>query len=218
MAVRRNIVGALLVLASGAALAVLFRKPPADVPTCHPDAVAWAWRDAVVPPPQGSATLSSAPQRGTPDARKLDPPPQTQGRRTGPSPAIPATPPGARESAAAASSALDRTAPPPPLATAFPEVGLAGPPPRHDRHADRSAPSDDPAAGTDPSPQWLVHIVADGDSLTALAARYWGDPSRGPEILHDNREWISDPDVLPIGVPLRIRLSADDDFPGAPRP
>lgn len=49
-----------------------------------------------------------------------------------------------------------------------------------------------------------THIVTDGDSLEKLAARYLSDPHRGREIYELNRNVLSSPDLLPIGVELRI--------------
>ncbi len=49
-----------------------------------------------------------------------------------------------------------------------------------------------------------THIVSDGDSLERLASRYLSDPRRGNEIYELNRDVLSSPDMLPIGVELRI--------------
>ncbi len=49
-----------------------------------------------------------------------------------------------------------------------------------------------------------THIVSDGDSLERLASRYLSDPRRGGEIYELNRDVLSSPDMLPIGVELRI--------------
>ena len=49
-----------------------------------------------------------------------------------------------------------------------------------------------------------THRIADGDTLAALAARYLGSSERLMEIYEANRDLLSDPDVLPIGVELRI--------------
>ena len=52
------------------------------------------------------------------------------------------------------------------------------------------------------------HVVADGDSLPRLAQRYLGDAGRGLEIFEENRNVLKNPDVLPIGVQLRIPTPA----------
>ena len=47
-------------------------------------------------------------------------------------------------------------------------------------------------------------MVVDGDSLAKLADRYLDDPALGDEIYRLNRDVLADPEVLPIGVELRI--------------
>jgi phage tail protein X len=49
-----------------------------------------------------------------------------------------------------------------------------------------------------------THTVVDGDTLAALAERYLGSPGRALEIYNANRFLLPSPDVLPIGVELRI--------------
>jgi nucleoid-associated protein YgaU len=49
-----------------------------------------------------------------------------------------------------------------------------------------------------------MHVVVDGDSLEKLAGRYLGDPQRGREIFELNREVLADPNLLPLGVELKI--------------
>lgn len=53
------------------------------------------------------------------------------------------------------------------------------------------------------------HVVRDGDSIDGLAETYWGDKSRWRAIFSANRHVIDDPELLPIGVKLRI---PNDDF------
>ena len=48
------------------------------------------------------------------------------------------------------------------------------------------------------------HIIVDGDSLAKLANRYLGDPQRSGEIFAMNRAVLSSPELLPIGVELKI--------------
>jgi len=48
------------------------------------------------------------------------------------------------------------------------------------------------------------HVVVDGDSLERIATRYLNDPQRGMEIYNLNRDVLASPDVLPIGVELKI--------------
>jgi nucleoid-associated protein YgaU len=49
-----------------------------------------------------------------------------------------------------------------------------------------------------------VHKIADGDTLASLATRYLGDAARADEIYRANRDVLSRPDLLPIGVTLKI--------------
>jgi hypothetical protein len=61
-----------------------------------------------------------------------------------------------------------------------------------------------------------MHTIVDGDSLEGLAEQYLGTDQRWTEIYEANRQLLRSPDVLPIGVRLRIPLSreADQDLPG----
>jgi nucleoid-associated protein YgaU len=49
-----------------------------------------------------------------------------------------------------------------------------------------------------------VHKIVDGDTLPALATKYLGSADRAMEIFQANREALSDPELLPIGVELKI--------------
>lgn len=49
-----------------------------------------------------------------------------------------------------------------------------------------------------------THVVADGDSLPRLARRYLGDESRSGEIYEHNRDVLTHPDLLPLGVELQL--------------
>ncbi len=53
-----------------------------------------------------------------------------------------------------------------------------------------------------PSPR--RHKIVNGDSLPALAKRYLGSEHRAQEIFEANRDLLSSPDALPIGIELRI--------------
>ncbi len=48
------------------------------------------------------------------------------------------------------------------------------------------------------------HVVVEGDSLTKIARKYYGDANRWDEILAANRDVIKNENVLPVGVTLRI--------------
>ena len=47
-------------------------------------------------------------------------------------------------------------------------------------------------------------MLVDGDSLAKLAERYLDDPELDDEIYRLNRDVLTSPDLLPIGVELRI--------------
>jgi nucleoid-associated protein YgaU len=49
-----------------------------------------------------------------------------------------------------------------------------------------------------------VHKVVDGDTLALLAERYLGSASRAMEIFEANRNVLEDPQVLTIGMDLKI--------------
>lgn len=47
-----------------------------------------------------------------------------------------------------------------------------------------------------------VHVVRDGDDLTGIAIRVYGDPAMADAILAANRDRLRDPAILPIGLTL----------------
>lgn len=49
-----------------------------------------------------------------------------------------------------------------------------------------------------------TYAVRDGDDLTSLAIRFYGHPAAAAAILAANRDRVGDPDILPIGVRLRL--------------
>lgn len=77
----------------------------------------------------------------------------------------------------------------------------AGPPTTDDWSGSTASLSPTPPRSAS-KPIW--HVVADGDSLAKLAERYLGDAHRARDIYEANREAITSPDLLPIGVELRI--------------
>ncbi len=68
------------------------------------------------------------------------------------------------------------------------------------------APPADPAgpALPPPPPAALTHTVRNGDSLSTLANRYYGDSSRWHAIFEANRDQIDSPHKVKIGMVLRI--------------
>ena len=65
----------------------------------------------------------------------------------------------------------------------------------------------------DSRPATRIHKIVDGDTLVSLAKRYLGDPERRQEIYRANRDVLSSPDALPIGIELKIPPRP---APGAP--
>jgi len=53
-------------------------------------------------------------------------------------------------------------------------------------------------------PQLRVHRIVDGDTLARLAERFLGDANRQAEIHALNEAQLPDPNLLPIGVELKI--------------
>lgn len=51
---------------------------------------------------------------------------------------------------------------------------------------------------------WLTHVVQDGDTLASLAREYLGSSLAALDLFEANRQVLTSPDVLPIGVELRI--------------
>jgi len=52
--------------------------------------------------------------------------------------------------------------------------------------------------------QVTQHVVSDGDSLPKLAERYLQDASRARELYELNKEVLMSPDLLPIGVQIKV--------------
>ncbi len=59
-----------------------------------------------------------------------------------------------------------------------------------------------------------VHIIRDGDSLTALAQKYLGDSRRADEIFELNRALLPGPEMLPIGAELQLPALGNTSGPG----
>ncbi len=49
-----------------------------------------------------------------------------------------------------------------------------------------------------------THTIVDGDTLPALAQRYLGSAARADEIFQLNRDVLSNPNLLPIGLELKL--------------
>lgn len=69
-----------------------------------------------------------------------------------------------------------------------------------DRAGGAAAGSEGPAA----EPRGGAWVVRDGDDLTNIATRLYGHPGAAESIWNANRDRITDPALLPIGVSLRV--------------
>jgi nucleoid-associated protein YgaU len=49
-----------------------------------------------------------------------------------------------------------------------------------------------------------IHKIIDGDALSDLAARYLGGADRAMDLFDANRDVLRDPNLLPIGVELKL--------------
>lgn len=65
-----------------------------------------------------------------------------------------------------------------------------------------------PPGSADIGPKSITHKIVDGDTLEKLAERYLGSADRYMEIYEANRFLLPGPEVLPIGVELKIPLTA----------
>lgn len=196
---------ALCLLVAGVTLAGLFRKSPDEaaapadaseggVALRQPDQVPFlaangsgGWRskpgEAAKPPKdQRPSAAGAAAKRGpaAPPLPLLAGSPEGMG---GLAPSYSSLPKGAPSDAASSDAATSRgTAPVVILPGSSPVLG------------DRSSADDD----------WQLHEVVDGDTLRALAQRYFGDPSLAEAIRRENAALIRNSDILPIGAFLKI--------------
>lgn len=182
--------------------------PHAARPAAHsiPDQQLGGWAHqpmtaAEVPPP----AVEAVPAADFPARDYVPPPPPA------PLPQVAAdlsrsTPP----LAAAYRSTLD--VPPPPLldADAPPPLAVAWSANDATRAAAHSGPfmppagNGGPASAALPQPPSGTYVVRDGDDLTGIATRIYGNPAAASAIWSVNRDRLTDPAVLPIGMELRI--------------
>lgn len=161
---------------------------PAQPQTIQPSA---AWQEASVPqlPPDDPWAAPSVPFVPRSDYR---PPP--------PPPALPAVAADLARPAppidAAYRSALDT--PPPPLldADSPPPLAVAW-------SANGALPKSRPMPAM-PAGDTSTYVVRDGDDLTGIALRVYGHAGGAQAIWSVNRDRLADPDVLPIGLELRV--------------
>jgi nucleoid-associated protein YgaU len=59
-----------------------------------------------------------------------------------------------------------------------------------------------------PTEEAEYHVIAKGETLSALAKRYYGDGNAYPRIFEANREVIQDPDLIFVGQKIRMPKAA----------
>jgi nucleoid-associated protein YgaU len=89
--------------------------------------------------------------------------------------------------------------PPPPLLDSQSAPPVAPAWATADSHRPAAPPATPPA---DDVPS--TYVVRDGDDLTGIAARFYGHPAAAASVWAANRDVIPDPNLLPIGVHLRL--------------
>jgi hypothetical protein len=176
-----RIAAAAVVLVVGGILATLFRR---DTPPGRPSA------------PSGGGQLVLRERMEPPmiDPRRAPIP------RERPSPAGSVSGRSPRQAVGVdAAAKLDSGGLPPPLPRDYPGIdGRVDLPQAHGL-----APRAAHAPSSPPTPI-RTHKVVDRDTLPALAARYLGSPERADEIYLANRDVLQSPDLLPIGIELKI--------------
>lgn len=128
--------------------------------------------------------------------KRVDPSPGTRQGNLGTGPSMPGDPQGNGRSATVLTP-LGSSQPPPDLAKSYPGVPPSG-------NSRWGISMGQVLPETAPSPPRQVHTVVDGDTLADLADRYLGSKERAWAIFEANRDVLSSPQVLPIGVDLKI--------------
>lgn len=172
-----------------------FRQPDLQQPGVH---------DAMGPPLAASAATAAG---GMMDAAAPDPvPPSLQREYRPPTPPAPL-----------GAVAQEFAVPPPGMPDLYRAAHGAPPPPLLD--GPRSEPGPGPGAqaaavqAAGPPHSWhdpattaarSTYRVRDGDDLVGIAARIYGHPAAARAVWEANRDRLSDPGLLPIGLELRL--------------
>ncbi len=171
---RLRLMTAAAVMLVGAGLALCFRRPLAEA-------------DLPIPVQSDALVLRKQPDRRSIAAAE---PPPAGGESSG----LSAAEEPQRRSPTIVTPA-DQPAPPPELPKSYP----AGGQPLSTRWGASLREMLPETASAPPT-----HKIIDGDSLALLAQRYLGSASRAMEIYEANRNVLAHPEILPIGVELKI--------------
>lgn len=227
---KAKILAVSLLLLVGVGAAMLFKKVPPEAPRGHQRGPR---QDVSGPPLRGPATAPRLDESGAPPQLlgRIDPLESTRVRRLPLPPDLPAAPlseatrPGLSattakaaelESASPPGPAADSspsvpahlpslaTVTPPDLPLAYPSTGLSWPPAATHRAPDLEQDVFGPPVASAAPRETILHKIRDGDTLPSLALRYLGDHLRFREIYELNRDRLAAPDLLPIGLEIRI--------------
>ncbi|REJ68405.1 MAG: LysM domain-containing protein [Planctomycetota bacterium] len=203
-----------IVLGTGVALAVMYRKPTTDdgAATPRPSASALLLRDRDGELP---VTIAGADAR----AAQLESPASdaltsAESKRGWEPPVLAAAGDGIQEPPGLPSSMHETRRPPLPELSR--PAGHAPPAAAFDGDRSRDMEPVDNPRGWSPSPDGFssaeslpprplrTHVIRDGDTLERIALRYLDDAARAGEIFAMNRTLLSSPGLLPIGGELKI--------------
>jgi len=162
----------------GLGLALCFRRAPNET-------------ELTIPAPGDALTRQAQPVPRSIAVTQLPPAPQPR--------SLPPAPDGPRQVSPTVVTPGDQPAPPPEFPKSYPGDNQAA-----GTRWGASMTEMLPAAAGAPYGSPPTHKVVDGDSLALLAERYLGSQSRAMEIYQANRNVLTQPDILPIGVELKI--------------
>jgi len=83
------------------------------------------------------------------------------------------------------------------------QIAIEQPTPRAAGAAPGTTPGTTPL-GTTSATEQRIHLVIAGDTLSALAKKYYGDASKYNKIFEANRDQLNDPDKIKVGQKLKI--------------
>jgi len=57
------------------------------------------------------------------------------------------------------------------------------------------------------------HMIRDGDTLSSIAAKYYGDAQQATRILEANRDKLAHPELLPLGIEIDVPGAVAEEEP-----